>query len=85
MCLETCRYLVGHSGTSRTLKSGETGTRSGPGFPMRWASGWVAKIGEREGGWENARKDKGVSKERALFLIRHFMIPVPPQSALDGG
>ena len=85
LCLETCRYLVGHFGKSRTPKSGEIYTRSGPGFPMRWAGGWVAKIGEREGGWENARKDKGISKERASFLIRNFMNPVSPQSALDGG
>ena len=50
---------------------------------MRWASGWVAKIGERAGGWDNARKDKAISKERAFYLVRYHMSTASAHLALD--
>ena len=71
--LETCRYLIGQFGASRTPEAGETGTRAEAEVPLRWAAGWVERMASREGGWENAVRAKGVSLERAQFLLDNLI------------
>ena len=47
--------------------SATTGTRSGPGKPLRWSENWVASIRETLG-LENAERDKMKTRERAMLV-----------------
>ena len=47
--------------------SATTGTRSGPGKPLRWSESWVASIRETLG-LENAERDKMKTRERAMLV-----------------
>ena len=67
------RLCVGKFGTSRSISSGETATRSGPGFPIRWASQWLDEVGCAGGGWTNAERDSQVTKNRAHILRALFL------------
>ena len=71
--LETCRYLANRFSSTRTATAGETGTRSGPGHPLRWGGVWLASVSEHFGGWGNEAKDRAVTKAKASFVVQHFM------------
>ena len=50
---------------------GATGTRAGPGRPIRWAENWLRKVDELFG-LTNATRDKGLTRQRAS-LVQAFL------------
>ena len=62
------RLCVGKFGTSRSISSGETATRNGSGFPIRWGCLWLEEVGRAGGGWTNPDRDSRTSKGRADIL-----------------
>ena len=80
------RYAAGSFGKSRNADAGATNTRTHPGFLVRWGSGWLEAMTSRAGGWENARKSKATSKERAQLLVDLLLRkPRRGRLALDDG
>ena len=49
------------------LFAGQTGSRSGPGYPIRWGERWIALVEQRLG-LGNAQKDKGLTRQRAALI-----------------
>ena len=82
------RLEIGNFGASRSLISGETGTRSGAGFPHRWGVGWVEHVGGvGDDGWENPARSKRLTRQRA-GLIQEFALQQGvhrPLAVLDTG
>ena len=60
------------SSRSRSLLSGATGTRSGPGKPARWAERWVEALKVAHG-TDNPKRDKAKTLERAKFVMNSFL------------
>ena len=56
--LDTLRFL--HA-------AGGTGTRTGPGKPIRWGERWIQLLVEN-GGVDNPDRDKALTRERATIL-----------------
>ena len=80
------RVEMGRFSNSRTLHAGETGTRSGGGFPHRWGSGWVEFVGESELGWDNPTRSKCLTRQRAEIIKNQFLSTASSQLAiLDAG
>ena len=56
--MDTVRFLYA---------AGSTGTRTGPGKPIRWGERWVGLL-EESCGIENPLRDKGLTRERTSLL-----------------
>ena len=69
--LQTMRALRWTVSRDPSAFLGATGTRSGPGRPLRWSEDWLAKIDDHLG-LENGSRNKGLTRERAA-LVRTFM------------
>ena len=71
--LQTIRALTSGDVSPSSLVGGRTGTRSGPGKPIRWSESWV-KVLEDTSGIANPLRDKGVTRERAQMVeaILHY-------------
>jgi len=65
--LQTIRALTSGDVSPSSLVGGRTGTRSGPGKPIRWSESWV-KVLEDTSGIANPLRDKGVTRERAQMV-----------------
>jgi len=65
--LQTMRALRWTVSSDPMLLSGATGTRSGPGQPIRWSSKWLSWLQE-EHGTQNAFRSKTVTERRADFV-----------------
>ena len=66
--LRSQRLRVGMFGASRTLDAGETRTRSGAGYPIRFCANWLDKLSENEG-LCNPERSKSVSRANADALF----------------
>ena len=69
------RVSVGRFWKNRTIDAGETGTRATSGAPLRWAAGWVERLGDvvwedfgGARGWDNAARSKTFTRAKAQFL-----------------
>ena len=69
--METMRALRWTVSRDPSAFFGATGTRAGPGRPLRWGERWLAKIDEALG-LENTARNKGITRERAA-LLRTFL------------
>ena len=69
--LQTMRALRWTVSTDPDLRFGATGTRGGPGRPLRWGHHWLEKL-EEHCGTENQLRCKAVTRERAM-LLRAFL------------
>ena len=78
------RLCVGKFGTSRSFSSGETATRNGPGFPIRWGSPWLEEVGSEGGGWTNPDRDSRTTKARADILKARFLSDRRPLALRNG-
>ena len=65
--VETMRALRWTVSTHPSLRGGGTGTRSGPGKPIRWAEHWVDAL-HAAFGLENPTRDKALSRQRAQLV-----------------
>ena len=63
------RMEAGGLGKHRSLDSGQTNTRAGPGAPNRFFSGWLEALDSRcEGQCKNASRDKALGRTHASLL-----------------
>ena len=67
MRLRTMRALRWTVGTDPELRFGATGTRSGPGRPIRWADQWLNKL-EEHLGTSNLGRAKALTRQRAMMV-----------------
>ena len=67
--LRTMRALSDPSYSRGSIERGATRSRSGPGVPLRWASGWLEELGSAGGGWDNPNKCKATTQSRVDLLI----------------
>ena len=77
--LQTVRALVGNLSGSRSIHAGATQTRASPGMLIRWAAGWLEEVGRVGGGWDNPRKHKQQTREKATFLCEFMNSSAVPQ------
>ena len=71
MWLQTIRALRWTVGTDPALRFGATGTRSGPGRPIRWADQWLDKLQENLG-TDNPARNKALTRQRATLVQTIF-------------
>ena len=65
--LQTIRFLNCGDASSSSLSGGRTGTRSGPGKPIRWAQSWLKAV-EDASGITSTLRDKALTRERAQMV-----------------
>ena len=65
--LRTIRCLIGSFGNTRSSEAGATGTRAGPGFPLRFLGSWYESLRNSEC-FLNPNRSKHASKEHASLL-----------------
>ena len=70
--VQTMRFFSWTPSRPRSLLSGATGTRSGPGKPARWAERWVEAL-KVSHGTDNPERDKAKTLERAKFVMNSFL------------
>ena len=66
--LRTMRALADPSFSHGSIERGATRSRSGPGVPLRWASGWLEQLGAG-GGWDNPNKCKRLTQAKVDSLF----------------
>ena len=65
--LETMRALRWTVSSHPSIQALGTGTRSGPGKPLRWSERWLDKL-QQKLGTENPERNKALTKQRAMFV-----------------
>ena len=70
--LQTMRALHWQPSRDGALLSGATGTRAGPGNPIRWSQSWVGRL-KNARGVENMERNKRLTKTRAAFVREEFL------------
>ena len=77
------RRETGSFGALRSEDRGATATRLGPGFPLRFAVGWLEELENQPEGFSNPRRESRISKENAerlhaLFLLQSVLVSAWP-------
>ena len=65
--LQTLRFLHVRASKYDSYSSGETGTRSCPGFPFRWSDKWLPVLQEATG-LENPGKTKALTRKQGALV-----------------
>ena len=83
--LRKARAQVGKFGMSRSIEGGETATRAGPGFPIRFFQKWFEILSSQEDGFSNSQRSKPISKLNAERLYRLIFVRNRISIALEDG
>ena len=65
--VQTLRALNARTVNFCNIVAGRTGSRAGPGKPIRWSESWVQALQEAAG-IENPTRDHGMTRERAQIV-----------------